>query len=122
MKRLIATAVLFLAACAQVGLATPQSVSEGIGYSLGTLAAVRTTTAQALTAKTIKAADAQQVQNLADQARTLLDASRVALPAVNCVVSPTTTCDTTTSAAKLQLATTILTQVQAYLATLQGAK
>ena len=120
MKRLlVALTLFFYAACAQVGMAPAQSVAEQIGYGYGTVAAVRTSTAQALTAGTIKVSDATQVQTIADQARALLDGAKAALPKP---CPPTGPCvqDTTTAAGKLALATSMLTQLQTYLTTLKG--
>lgn len=103
--------VLLLCACAQVGVNTPQSTSEKVGYAYATLATVRTTGAQLLASNTIKQADAQSIQALADQARVLLDGANTALAT-----------DATTAASKLELATAILTQLQTYLNTTKGAK
>ena len=100
-----------LQACSQIGLAPAQTFDQKLAYGYSALASVRTSTANALTAGQIKVADAKQVQDLADQSRTLLDAADVAQKGG----------DTTTAAGKLQLATTILTQLQAYL-TAHGVK
>ena len=122
MKRFIVASTLFFAtACAQVGLAPAQSISEQIGYGYSTVTATRITAVQALAAGTIKAADAQQVQNLADQARVLLDGARAALPAP-CPTAAPCAQDTSTAAGKLALATGVLTQLQAYLKTTTGGK
>ena len=95
-----------LAACTQLGLQAPQTFSQKLAYGYSTLASVRTTAAHALDAKQITVADAKQVLDLSDQARALLDAAGMAQG----------TGDLSTAASKLALATTILTQLQTYLA------
>ena len=110
-RNFIVFVALFLCACAQLGVAPPQSNSEKVGYAYATLATVRTTTAQLLTSNTIKVTDAQSVQTLSDQARVFLDAANATL-----------TTDPTTAQAKLDLASAILTQLQTLLNTYKGTK
>lgn len=100
-----------LPACASLSVASPQSTSEKVAYGYATLATVRTTAAQLLTSNTIKVADAKNVQALADQARIFLDGA-----------NSTLTSDPSTAQAKLQLATSILTQLQTFLSTYKGGK
>ena len=106
MKKLVLALLLAvsLIGCAQLGLVQPKSFEQQVAYAEGTVTAVRESAASALTAKTIKLYDAQQVQALADQADDLLMAARVS----------STLGDTSTALAKLQLATAILTQLQTY--------
>lgn len=97
-----------LAACAQVGLPTPETLNQKIAIGYGTVSQVRTTALQLLQAGKIKADDAQNIQNSADQGRQALDIART--------LSAT---DASAATNKLQMATTILTAAQAYLATRQ---
>ena len=101
-----ATLGIGLGGCTSLGLAPAQSVTQQEAYAYSTLAAIRTSAAQALDAKQITVADAKQVLALSDQARLLLEGADVARGAG----------DTSTAAGKLALATTILTQLQTYLA------
>lgn len=99
-------ALLFVcASCAQLGLTPPQSLDEKIAYAYGTHTAVLKTAAVAVNAKTMTSAEGEQVIKLADDSKVVLDAARAASKAG----------DSTTANSKLILATTILTQLQAYL-------
>ena len=99
--------LLLLCACAT----TPRTVNESLAVGYSTLAAVRTVAANGLNAKILSVADAKQVQLLADEARTGLDAAR----ALNL------SGDTSTAIAKLNFANGILVQLQQYL-TARGIK
>jgi hypothetical protein len=94
-----------LAGCAQLGLAPAQNFEQKLAYAYGVHTAVLNATVSALDAKTIKSTDAEQVQTLATQSRSLLDAAKVASAGG----------DLTTANAKLLLGTQILEQLQAYL-------
>lgn len=99
-------AVLFIvAACAQFGAQAPENLQQSIAYGYSSVASVRNTATILLTSKTISVADAKMVQTMADQARTALDlaaeASKAGKPA--------------DANSALQLANTVLTQLQTYL-------
>lgn len=107
LKMLAATWMLVLvAACTTLGLAPAQSPSEGLAYAYGAVAAARSTAAQELQSGQITTATAQKVLALTDQARGELDAGQQVLTAGGA---------TTTVMQDLQLATALLTQVQAML-------
>lgn len=109
MKKLYhAVAVLFIvamAACAQLGAPAPENLQQSIAYGYSSVAGVRNTAAGLVSSKTISVADAKMVQTMADQARTALDlaaeASKAGKPA--------------DASSALQLANTVLTQLQTYL-------
>lgn len=96
---------LLLSACASVGLEQARSFDQNVAYGYSTLASVRTSAANALNSGLIKVEDAKQVQALADQARTGLDAARGAWLEG----------DTKTALGRLQLANSILTQLAVFL-------
>jgi hypothetical protein len=96
---------LLLTACASLGLAPAATFEEKLAYAVSQNAAVRQTAANSLEAGDIALADAQSVLKLTDEARTLLDAARLAAGAG----------DLSTAEARLGLATTILVKLQAYL-------
>ena len=96
---------LLLAGCASLGLAPASTFDQRLAYAVSQNAAVRTAAANALDAGDIQLADAQSVLKLTDEARTLLDAARVAAGAG----------DLSTAEARVALATTILVKLQAYL-------
>lgn len=74
-------------------------------YSYGTHTAVLTAATDSLEAGDIGTQDAQRVLRVADEARTALDAARVAAGAG----------DATTAEGRLQLATALLAELQTYL-------
>lgn len=96
---------LLLAGCASLGLAPASTFDQRLAYAVTQNAAVRQATANALDAGDIQLADAQSVLKLTDEARTLLDAARVAAGSG----------DISTAEGRLSLATTILVKLQAYL-------
>ena len=98
------------AGCAQLGMAPPQNFEQKLAYAYGVETAVKNATADALNAKTIKSTDAEQVQTLTAQSRTLLDAAKLASAGG----------DLSTANAKLLLGTQILTQLQTYLRSKQN--
>jgi hypothetical protein len=84
-----------------------------LAYSYGTVAAVRSSAAAALTAGTITPTQGQQVLDLTDKARAALDAGEL--------VAVSTPTNTTGIAGYLATATSLLTQAQALLPKLSGA-
>lgn len=104
-KILACSLLLLLAGCASLGLAPASSFSDRLAYSYGTHSAVLVTATQSLEAGEISSEDASRVLKVADEARTALDAARVASGAG----------DVTTAEGRLQLATALLTNLQAYL-------
>lgn len=100
-------ALLLLAGCAQLGLAPASSFDERLAYAVSQNAAVRQAAAKSLDAGEIQLQDAQFVLKTTDEARTLLDAARVA----------SSTGDVSTAEGRLSLAVNVLTQVQTYLRT-----
>lgn len=106
MKRAVAfAAALLLCACAQFGVQPAQSFDERLAYAYATNTAVREASTSSLNAGTISAEDMEHVIELNDQARALLDAARMASGAG----------DLGTAEARLSLAVSVLTQLQAYL-------
>lgn len=97
--------LLLLAGCAQLGLQAPQTFDQKLAYAYGTHTAVQNAAAGALNAKEISSDEAKQVLKLADESRVLLDAAGAASSAG----------DISSADGKLLLATSILTQLQAYL-------
>lgn len=109
----VCAAFALLAGCSSLGLAPAQSPSQAIAYAYGSVAAVRTTAAQELTAGQITAVQAQTVLTLTDKARTSLDAAEAVVLTVG---SGTATADqANTIANDLAIATSVLQQVQAML-------
>lgn len=105
MKNWISTfiAILALSACAQLGLATPQSLDQKLGATVATVTSIETGAAQALQVKAISVADAKEILDLSAQIRTLIIDAR-ALEHV----------DISTANGKYALAFGILTQLQNY--------
>jgi hypothetical protein len=97
--------VLLIAGCASLGLAPASSLTDRIAYSYASHSAVLNATTAALEAGDIGVEDAQRVLKVADQARDALDAARLAVNAG----------DVSTAEGRLQLAASILTELQAYL-------
>jgi hypothetical protein len=98
-------ALLLLAGCAQLGLAPASSLTDRVAYAYGSHTAVLQSATAALEAGDIGVEDAQRVLKVADQARDALDAARFAVDAG----------DISTAEGRLQLAVSILTELQAYL-------
>lgn len=94
-----------LAGCAALGLEAPQSFDERLAYTVTQNSAARQAAANALEAGDIQLADAQFVLKATDNAREFLDAAKVASGAG----------DIKTAEGRLTLATTVLTELQAYL-------
>lgn len=98
--------VLFLvAACASVGLQSATTFDERLAYAVSQNAAVRQAAANSLDAGEIKVEDAKFVLKTTDEARTLLDAAKVASGAG----------DVSTAEGRLSLAVSVLSQLQTYL-------
>ncbi len=97
--------------CSTIGLAPAQSFDQQLAYGYGTVASVRTTAASALNAGAITTTDAQQVLTVTDTARATLDVAGTASKAG----------DVNTAMGKLQIATSLLSQIQQYLST-KGVK
>lgn len=102
---IFATFVLILSACAQLGLAPASTFEERLAYAVSQNAAVRQTAAVSLENGEISLEDAQRVLKLTDQVREGLDAARFAAGAG----------DVSTAEGRLQLATSILIELQNYL-------
>lgn len=98
-------ACVLLAGCQQLGLAPAASFESKLAYAYGSHAAVQSAAAQALDAHELSSADGTAVLQLADQSRALLDAARAANAAG----------DTATADGRLMLASSVLTQLEAYL-------
>lgn len=94
-----------LTACASVGIAPPQNLSERLAYAYGTNAAVRTATARALDAQQLWPEDGEYVLKITDQTRALLDATRQTLEGG----------DVRTAEGRLIVALNVLDQLQVYL-------
>lgn len=99
-----------LPACAQLGLQKAQSLDQQIAYGYSTLGSVRSTTADLLIAKTIKKDDAIAVQNMANTVRSFLDIGQGAVKDGR----------PKDAQAALNLANSVLTQIQTYLAARKG--
>jgi hypothetical protein len=97
---------MLLVGCAQVGLQPAQSFDQQLAYGYAGVTSARISATNALKAGSIKKEDAQQVLDLTDQARALLDGARAIRVS-----------DLKTAQAKLALATQVLTQLSAYLTT-----
>lgn len=100
----------FLPACEQLGLQKAQSLDQQIAYAYSTVASVRSTTADLLIAKTIKVEDAKVVQSMADNVRASLDIARGAIKDGK----------PKDAQAALNLANSVLSQIQTYLAARKG--
>lgn len=103
--------LLLLTACASLGIEPANSFGDRLAYAYGTYAAVNTAAASSLDAKTITAEDAQSIQKIAGQARSLLDGAKLAADGG----------DLESANSRLTAATAILTQLQTYLRN-RGAK
>jgi hypothetical protein len=97
--------LLILTACASLGLAPASSFEERLAYAVSQNAAVRGTAAASLERSEISLEDAQRVLKITDEVRTALDAARLAAGVG----------DVSTAEGRLQLATSILVNLQAYL-------
>lgn len=96
-----------LGGCASLALEAPRTFNEHAAYTIASITALRTAATGALIAKTISADDAENVQALANRARSSVDAAR-ALQALG---------NAPDAMAQLVLAEGILTQLRTYLTT-----
>ena len=96
---------IVLTGCQSLGLPAPQGFDQQLAQAYGIHTAVVSATATALTAGSISANDAQSVQGLERNARTLLDTAKAA----------ETAGDAAGAQKDLVLATTALTALQAYI-------
>lgn len=104
--KLVVFVLLFtLSACAQLGLTPAKTFEDKLAYAVGVHKAVLVATTQSLNAKSISSKDAVQVLKLADDSRLILDAAKQA-GALG---------DMDGANAKLLLAQSALTALQAYL-------
>jgi len=97
--------LFLLAACQSLGLQEAKSLDQRIAYAVGVQTAVNNAAASALSVGSIKKSDAEFVFKSSTDARTLLDAARLANNAG----------DPATAEGRLTLAVNILTQLQDYL-------
>ena len=104
-KLAIVPILLILTACASLGLAPASSFEERLAYAVSQNAAVRETAAVSLERNELALEDARRVLKITDEVRTALDAARLAAGAG----------DVSTAEGRLQLATSILINLQAYL-------
>jgi hypothetical protein len=104
-KLAIVPLLFLLTACASLGLAPASSFDERLAYAVSQNAAVRETAAVSLERKEISVDDARRVLKITDEVRTALDAARLAAGSG----------DVSTAEGRLQLATSILINLQAYL-------
>jgi hypothetical protein len=104
-KLLVIPFLFVLTACASLGLAPASSFEERLAYAVSQNAAVRNAAATSLEVGDIDLEDARTVLKITDEARTLLDAARVASGAG----------DLSTAEARLSLATTLLVKLQQHL-------
>lgn len=94
-----------LAGCASLGLAPASSFEERLAYAVSQNAAVRNAVAISLENGEIALDDAQRVLKITDEVRTALDAARLAVGVG----------DVSTAESRLQFATQILVNLQAFL-------
>lgn len=104
-KLLFAPLLVILTACASLGLAPASSFEERLAYAVSQNAAVRNAAAVSLERNELAQEDAQRVLKITNEVRTALDAARLAAGAG----------DVSTAEGRLQLAASILVNLQAYL-------
>lgn len=104
-KLAIVPLLLILTACASIGLAPASSFEERLAYAVSQNAAVRNAAAVSRENQELALEDAQRVLKITDEVRTALDAARLAAGAG----------DVSTAEGRLQLATSILVNLQSYL-------
>lgn len=98
-------ALLLLQGCQSLGLTTAKSFEDRLAYGYSTYTAVVTAAANALNAKEITSDDATKFQDIARNARQLLDAAKLTAGVG----------DVATAEGRLQLATSLLVELQNYL-------
>ena len=94
-----------LQGCEALGIQPAKSFQQRYAYALSQTSALRVAATQALTSKSISTADAEYVLKLTDESRKLLDNARLIVDAGEAAKGQT----------QLELAVTILTQLQDYL-------
>jgi len=99
----------FVAACAQLGLQTPQTPDQKVAAGYATAAAINQSATALLNAKKISSDDAQHVLDSTRSARSGIDIARTMAKT-----------DPKAADAKLQAQIAILNALNAYLATHQG--
>lgn len=104
-KLAILPLLLIVAACSSLGLAPASTFDERLAYAVSQNAAVRNAAAVSLERNELALEDAQRVLKITDEVRTALDAARLAAGAG----------DVSTAEGRLQLATSILVNIQTYL-------
>jgi hypothetical protein len=105
LKLSIVPVLLILTACASLGLAPASTFEERLAYAVSQNAAVREAAAVSVERKELSVDDAKRVLKITDEVRTALDAARLAAGAG----------DVSTAEGRLQLATSILVNLQTYL-------
>lgn len=112
MKKFITILSLAVATgCAQMGVAPPQSLDEGLAYVESQVTALETSAAQAVTVGALKPAVASSILSIGDQATAAIKSAKAA----------ESVGDTSTAQGKLALATSLLSQLTAAL-TAAGVK
>lgn len=101
MKLVLILVLALLAGCAATGTVAPQSLDEGLAYAEGQVTALETSAAQAVSAGTLKPADAAKLLPLADQATAAINAAKLS----------ESVGDTLIAQGKLALATSLLSQL-----------
>ena len=104
-KLAIIPLLLILTACASLGLAPASTFEERLAYAVSQNAAVREAAAVSVERKELSVDDAKRVLKITDEIRATLDAARLASSAG----------DVSTAEGRLQLATSILVNLQAFL-------
>lgn len=102
----MAFALSILAACAQLGVASPETFNEKALFALATVTEIRNGAGTLLGGGKISAAEAQTVQNQADNARQAIDLARA-----------THSTDPAGADSRLAATITVLNGLRAYLAT-----
>lgn len=104
-KLAIIPLLLLIAACGSLGLAPASTFEERLAYAVSQNAAVRQAAAVSVERNELSIDDAKRVLKITDEVRTALDAARLAAGAG----------DVSTAEGRLQLATSILVNLQDYL-------
>lgn len=104
-KLAIIPLLLILTACTSLGLAPASTFEERLAYAVSQNAAVREAAAVSVERNELSVDDAKRVLKITDEVRTALDAARLAAGAG----------DVSTAEGRLQLATSILVNLQAFL-------
>jgi len=97
--------LILLAACAEIGLVTPQSFDQRLSYAYDQHTGALHSISAAVNAKEMSGADGKAVLAIADNSRMLLDSARMA----------TASGDTETAEGRLILATNVLRELSNYL-------